>query len=230
MVPRRLLGASLGLVSLPLLAGCHGRSSARQQVATPRKVPRLGFLGSGSLPVAADRIRVCHQPRDGAGPGANHTTPRLIARELERLQGKDPTQSDIEAADRALAEVAKRQAGVVRTAALVTDEAAAAPLAAVLGELADRKRQLEAERAMLLAQRSEWQVTRQQLASQEAWCVAMAATLDDLSYAERRQALHALGVDVRVAVDGGVYVLTAIQLPSVDTTTTGSPYTRTRLS
>jgi site-specific DNA recombinase len=125
-----------------------------------------------------------------------------IRESLERMIGEDPTQADVAVIDRMLADVTKQQANVARTAALIEDADAAAPLAAHLEELGRRKRALEAERSVVLAQRSEWEAARARITEIEAWCEAVAAELDGLDYSGRRRVLTDLGVCASVTRDG----------------------------
>jgi site-specific DNA recombinase len=125
-----------------------------------------------------------------------------IRESLEQLLGDDPTQADVEVIDRMLADASKKQANIARTAALITDEDAAAPLAAHLEELSRRKRALEAERAVVQSRRSEWEAARARIDEIEAWSEAVGAELADLDYDGRRRVLTDLGVMVSVSRDG----------------------------
>jgi site-specific DNA recombinase len=124
--------------------------------------------------------------------------PPLIAREAARLQEHDPTAADLDVLDRGIAEVARRLANLTRRLSDVDDDGAAAPLMVELRALAARKRTLEAEREAVQGRRSAWEAARRQLAGVEEWCRRVAANLDAMTYAEKRLALEALGVGVKL--------------------------------
>lgn len=83
------------------------------------------------------------------------TKPETVARQLADRHTADPTSGDAATVDRALAAVARQQANLGRTVALLDDEDAAAPLVAELRALGARKRQLEQEREVLGCRREE---------------------------------------------------------------------------
>jgi site-specific DNA recombinase len=126
------------------------------------------------------------------------TRPGTIARELARMRATDPTEADLQAVDRQLAEVSRRQGNIARLAATLDDDDAAAPLQTELVALGARRRQLEQEREGILSRRAGWEAAQGRLAELEAWCEAVAAKLGTLTYAQRRLALEALGVEARV--------------------------------
>ena len=126
------------------------------------------------------------------------TRPDLIAGHLERMQADDPTASDVAAVERALGEVGRKQAKLARALTMFEDEDAAAPLVAELEMLRAQQRAHEAERERFHARRAGWESGRQRIADLQAWCENVAARLGELTYEQRRLALDALGVQVRV--------------------------------
>ncbi len=58
--------------------------------------------------------------------------------------------------------------------------------------------QLEAEREKILQRHETWIAAQERLDSLEAWCMDVAARLRGFTYQEKRLALDALGVAVRV--------------------------------
>ena len=126
------------------------------------------------------------------------TQPELIADELARTCEDDPTLADLAAIDHRLELVERRQSNLVRRLALIDDEDTAALVAVEVNALASQKRQLETERAMLAGRLVDRQLAREQLADLEAWCRRVSTNLDTLTYAERRQVLDALGIQVRL--------------------------------
>ncbi len=126
------------------------------------------------------------------------TEPDTIAAEIARQRGNDPTAGNLATIVSALAAVARQQANLTRTLALLDDADATAPLVAELNVLAARKRELEAEHAVILGQREAWAAAQGQLDELTAWCHTVATNLESLTYDERRLALRALDVRVRL--------------------------------
>ena len=123
--------------------------------------------------------------------------PETIAAEVERLHRNDPTDAELAAVDRSLQAVGRQQGNLARRLALVDDEAATA-VAEEINALATRKRRLEQERADLVTRQAGWQAAQERLESFEAWCGRVSATLESLTFEQRRLALDALGVQARV--------------------------------
>jgi site-specific DNA recombinase len=126
------------------------------------------------------------------------TDPNLIADELGRLGENDPTVADIAAIDLRLAEVDRKQANLVRRLAMIDDEDTAALIAVEVKALASQRRELKSERSVLELRSTSRQATQAKLEGLEAWCRRVSTNLDTLSYADRRQVLDALGVQVRL--------------------------------
>ncbi|MDP9375378.1 MAG: recombinase family protein, partial [Chloroflexota bacterium] len=130
------------------------------------------------------------------------TDPATVAAEVARHREDDGAEADLAAVDSALAAVAKQQANLATAVAMLDDADAAAPLVAQIKALGERKRALAGERAGILARRADWQAAQDRLRALEDWCRVVAANVDDLTYAERREMLAALGVQVRVWPSG----------------------------
>ncbi|MCC6790049.1 MAG: recombinase family protein [Thermomicrobiales bacterium] len=129
------------------------------------------------------------------------TQPDLIADELARSHEEDGVFADLAAIDHRLAQVARKQGNLVRRLAMIDDEDTASLVATEINALSGEKRQLEAERVAVEARVRARQQVRDQLADLEAWCRRVSTNLDALDYAERRQILDALGVQVRLYND-----------------------------
>jgi site-specific DNA recombinase len=125
------------------------------------------------------------------------TRPEIIEAELQRMEGTDPATDDLATIDRALADIARKQANLVEqladlggpVAALVTER---------LGALQAQREQLAAERERVLARSRTWRAARERLGTLQTWCRSVATRLADLSYEQKRLALDALGARVKV--------------------------------
>ena len=84
------------------------------------------------------------------------------------------------------------------------DAEAASPLVSELKALAERKKAAEAERDTLRRRIADRDVETERVATLAEWCQTVAANLDSVSYDEKRLALTALGVKVRVYKQGSV--------------------------
>jgi site-specific DNA recombinase len=124
--------------------------------------------------------------------------PRVIAREVETLRADGGLDRDLAAVERLLAGIATKQANLATLAATVDDTEAAAPLVAELKALAGRKKAAEAERDTLRRRIADAEADAAKVRDLAAWCQTVATNLDTLTYDERRLALTALGVQVRV--------------------------------
>lgn len=125
------------------------------------------------------------------------TNPDLIAEQIRRLRESDPTEEELRNLDRTLAEIARQQDKAARAITML-DEDSAVPLMAQLKTLGERRRALEAERQSILAQRAGWEADQQRLERIRLTCQGIAAEVQGLGYQERRLALQALGVGVKV--------------------------------
>jgi site-specific DNA recombinase len=123
--------------------------------------------------------------------------PDLIAAELERMRGSDPTTADLAAVEQSLTSVARQQRNLIENLANVTG-AAAALIADKLNTLEAQRAQLQAEREQVLARAEAHRRAQERMGDVAAWCRTVAANLETLTYAEKRLALDALGVRVRL--------------------------------
>ena len=101
---------------------------------------------------------------------------------------------------------------------------AAAPLVAEIEALRRQQRSFEAERVAVLARRTGWEEGQRRLADLQRWCQRVSTRLGELTYEQKRLALEALGVEVRVwkADHEPRYVITAqLDLESLPKTDPG---------
>lgn len=124
--------------------------------------------------------------------------PDIIGRELERMRQDDPTAADLEALERRGLDAARKRDNLSRNLALFSDPAAAEPVVREIELLQQMLAQLERERAAVLARRAGWEAAQARLDELEAWCRHVAESVGQLSYAQKRDALLALGVRVEV--------------------------------
>ena len=124
--------------------------------------------------------------------------PDLIAAEAAKCQAADSTADNLATLKRSVAEAGRQQGNLARAIADIDDAAAAAPLVAQMQALGHRKRELEQERDSLLARHEHWQAAQKRLTDLAEWCRTVAENLDALNYEQRRLALTALGVKVKL--------------------------------
>jgi hypothetical protein len=125
------------------------------------------------------------------------TQPDVIARELERLRGSDPTADDLAAVERSLAEIDRQERNLVDQLANLGG-AVAALIADKLRAYEQQRERLAAERAEILGRRSAWLIAQERIVDVRAWCEKVAKNIDRLTYAEKRDALVALDVRVKL--------------------------------
>ena len=125
------------------------------------------------------------------------TRPDLIAAELERMRDNDPGAGDIEAVERSLTAVVRQQRNLIENLANVNGGAGTV-ITNKINALEAQRDQLAAERETILARSRSWQETQRRLGDVQAWCHAVAASLGELTYSEKRLALNALGVQAKV--------------------------------
>lgn len=124
--------------------------------------------------------------------------PEIIEREIARLRQTDPTEGDLRTVDRLLAEATRKQGNLTRLLADLDDPDASAPLLAELKALAASKRRYEEEREALLDRRAGWQAAQERLDTIERWRQSIAARLGTFDYRQKRLALDALRVEVKL--------------------------------
>ena len=118
----------------------------------------------------------------------------MIERELDRMEQNDPTVAKAQAVERTVVSVQRKSENLARAPALLDDPEAAAPVVA----LRSQERALRAERDRILGRRASWAAGRERIASTKTWCRKVGARLDQMTYDQKRTALDALGVQVRV--------------------------------
>ncbi|MGE3913803.1 MAG: recombinase family protein [Chloroflexota bacterium] len=123
--------------------------------------------------------------------------PEVIARELDRLESDDPTSDDLDGIDKSIAQVQTRRRNLLGQLGLLDPEDAE-EVRLMLKEAGRRLRELETERAQVIAQRETRRQARTRLAELETWCRTVAANLGDLTYDQKRTALTSLGLCVYV--------------------------------
>ena len=124
--------------------------------------------------------------------------PEVLREQLDRMRAADSTESDLAPIARALADVERQQSNLARSIATTDNPDVAGVLSAELAALTTRKRDIELERAAVETQRATWEAVADRLDDIGRWCGTVASRLDELSYADRRNALVALGVEVKV--------------------------------
>jgi site-specific DNA recombinase len=126
------------------------------------------------------------------------THPDIIAAELARMRTSDPTVGDVKAVERQLDDIERKRHNLVKRLADVEDEDIAAMVQVELVTLTKHAKQLEEDRDTLRRQREIWAQAQVRFNDIEVWCRNVAANVDDLTYDQKRTALDALGVKVRV--------------------------------
>jgi site-specific DNA recombinase len=131
------------------------------------------------------------------------TNPTVIQEELRRMQDEDTSAADLAANDHALSQAEGRRRQFVRSwmdmeATAPLDDETRADARASLAEIERRIQDLNAERKLVQARHQTWQRSRDQLLELETWCGSVAAKLAGFSYEQRRTALLALRIEVRV--------------------------------
>lgn len=126
------------------------------------------------------------------------TRPEIVAREIERLRKDDPTEADLAAVDKSVAEVERQLANMTDAISMAINADALATLVARLDQESAQKSRLLEEREGILRRREAWLSAESQLGSLTEWCRTVAARLGHLTYEEKRLALEALGVQATV--------------------------------
>lgn len=126
------------------------------------------------------------------------TQPEIVTEEVAKLRTSSPTQADREGVERAIAQIARRQANLSRSLSLIDDTDTAAPLVAELKTLGDRKRELDRELEIIAARDAGWKAAQDRLGDLQAWVGTVARNLDDLPYSGKRDLLTALDVKVKL--------------------------------
>jgi site-specific DNA recombinase len=130
--------------------------------------------------------------------------PKIIAREVERRRQSGSLDRDVAALDRRIEALADKQGRMARRVAEIEDDDIAAPLIVELKSLAAQKATAQRERDDLARRMADRANEDARVRSLSEWCSRVGANLDTLSYAEKRVALEALGVKVRIYLPGSV--------------------------
>ena len=125
------------------------------------------------------------------------TRPDLIAAELERMRANDPSTADLEAVERQLTQVVRQQRNLIENLANVNG-AAGAVVTEKINALERQRDELSGARELVFARAQAWSTAQERLGAVQQWCSTVAANIRTLTYAEKRIALDALGVEVRV--------------------------------
>ncbi|CAN5821723.1 recombinase family protein [soil metagenome] len=122
--------------------------------------------------------------------------PSLIARELERMYGTDPSEADLAAINRSISALDRQRNNIQRAIAMLDNPDAMGGLVAQLSSITDQISSMQSERDAVITQHEHWHEARRRLGDIQAWCKRVAAHLDRLTYTEKQTALEALGVAV----------------------------------
>jgi site-specific DNA recombinase len=124
--------------------------------------------------------------------------PRIIAAEIMKHREDGGLERDLAAIDKMLTQIAAKQTRTVKAITAVDDDDAAAPLIEELKNLSTRKTDAEREQGELRRRIADQREEAARVRSLSEWCATVATNLDTLGYDEKRLALEALGVQVRV--------------------------------
>ncbi|MDP9470199.1 MAG: recombinase family protein [Chloroflexota bacterium] len=124
--------------------------------------------------------------------------PQIVANEVARLRGTDPTETNVAALDKRIAEVERRRTNLTRRTAAIDDDELAAPFLVEIKTLGDQHKRLRDDRDALLRERASWQIAQERLDDLEWWCRVQAENLAALTYEQKRLALLALKVEATV--------------------------------
>lgn len=124
--------------------------------------------------------------------------PGIIEREVAARREDGDLERELADLDRRIEANASKQQRLARAVAALDDADAADALLVEMKLLATGKKALAEERAALEKRVADAESDRAKLAAFSDWCTRVAANLDRLSYDEKRLALQALGVAVRI--------------------------------
>jgi hypothetical protein len=137
------------------------------------------------------------------------TEPDVVAVELERLIGNDPTEQEAATVRRQLAAVRQRHKTLRTNLAQTTMSAKTAQRTAEdLATLEADEDRLLAQLETIAAQRATWEAAQERLTDLQAWCQQVADQLSQLTYDQKRLAFDYLALDVRVR-DSDAYEIAA---------------------
>jgi site-specific DNA recombinase len=159
---------------------CNSRSMRSHDCPQPRI--------AASIVDGAVWDRVCGVLRD----------PAMIERELGKHRNGGGLDRDLAAIDARLETNATRRTRLVRALADLDDDADIAEVKAQLRLLADTAKTLDADRADLMRRIADVDADRDRVRTLTDWCEHFGAKLAMATYEQKRMALEALGVSVRV--------------------------------
>lgn len=123
--------------------------------------------------------------------------PDVITNELEKMRTQDTSAAQLGDVERNLARVTREERNYVDRLGQV-EGPAADQVVVKLNELSKRHEQLRAERETLLDRQAQWEVTVKGAESLAPWLREIGTAVDQLSYDEKRLAMDALGVRVKL--------------------------------
>ena len=124
--------------------------------------------------------------------------PQIIAREVARNRQDGGLERARAALEKQIMSLTDKQARIAKRVVDIEDDAVAAPLISELRSLAARKTAAEQELLSTERRIADRTAEDEKVQSLIAWCQRVGANLDRLTYTERRLALEALGVQVRI--------------------------------
>ena len=124
--------------------------------------------------------------------------PAIIEREVARRRRDGSLDRELASLDKQIDALADKQARMARRIAQIEDDDVAAPLIAQLKALATQKTTAQQQRDDLVQRVADRAAETTRVQSLAAWCSRVGANLDRMSYDEKRLALDALGVKVRI--------------------------------
>lgn len=182
--------------------GHCGRALKVQNTPTPHSNPRyMCNAPDCARPTISAPLL---DPPIWEGVAAVLQDPALIEQAVARRRADGGLDRDLAAIEKQLLAVVERQSRTARAIAAVNDDDAAAPLLAELPKLAERKKALQRERDDLAQRIADQGIEQTRARSLADWCQRVSSNLTSLSYAERRDALEYLGLEVRVWRPGAV--------------------------
>jgi site-specific DNA recombinase len=124
--------------------------------------------------------------------------PQIIAAEVSKHRENGGLERDLAAAQARLARIAGKQARTVKAITTMDDDDSAALLYEELKVLSAQKKATEQECDELQQRLVDAAADAARVKSLSDWCETVSENLDSLTYREKRLALEALGVEVRV--------------------------------
>lgn len=125
------------------------------------------------------------------------TNPQILLAELERMAAEEPGHADVTAVSSSSAQIDRRRKNLVANLSLLDAESdTASAVRNELQRLDVEARALQREQAVVTAQRAKWTQAREQIRDLATRGPSVAAALDRMPYAERRDVLIGLGLTV----------------------------------